>query len=400
VASERAAGHGVGHVELHRRKGRCGRPSKLNDDVKQVYRDVLQEAANNYVTLSYRAIMDGLEHRGVKIGLATAHRHLHALNVTNRTLHVQPSLSEEQRLKRMSFILAQADRSHGRSNFFFKDSKNVVHVDETWFTCIKEKHVLKIIAGVEIPKSLKVTHKSHIMKVMFLVAMAQPQDDPAGVFFDGKIGIWPCVVPVTAKNSSKNRAKGTVSLVPKNVTADYYRELMIGSGGVFERIKQRMHWLRDVNVVVQHDGARPHTGNDNVEQMNLAGAQDGWNITVVTQPPNSPDLNILDLGLFHSLKTQFYNRGVTAQSMQPFVDGVVEEYEKYKPQTLLNIWAEQYAVWNAILRVQGENDYELPHTQITKKARRGENPIDRKIDVDAYNMCFQIVNRSTNSTSI
>jgi hypothetical protein len=185
----------------------------------------------------------------------------------------------------------------------------------------------------------------------------------------------------------------TQSSIPKNIDAEYYRELMAGTGGVFERIREWMSWLRDVNVIVQHDGAKPHTGDDNVNKLNLAGAQDGWNISVITQPPNSPDLNILDLGLFSSLKTRFYARGVTELSMQPLVDAVVEEFKNYEPQTLINIWAEQYVIWNALLRDQGNNDYEIPHTQITKKARLGENSIDRKIDLDAYNMCVQIVNR-------
>jgi hypothetical protein len=71
--------------------------------------------------------------------------------------------------------------------------------------------------------------------------------------------------------------------------------------------------------------------------------------------------------------------------MEPFIKAVSEEYEKYQPQILQDIWAEQYAVWKAILRDHGDNGHVLPHTQITKKAHRGENSIDRTINIHAYN---------------
>jgi hypothetical protein len=46
-----------------------------------------------------------------------------------------------------------------------------------------------------------------------------------------------------------------------------------------------------------------HTSNEKVYKLIEAGAKDGWSISILTQPPQSPDLHILDLGLFHSLNT-------------------------------------------------------------------------------------------------
>ncbi|CAM9669753.1 unnamed protein product, partial [Ectocarpus fasciculatus] len=56
-------------------------------------------------------------------------------------------------------------------------------------------------------------------------------------------------------------------------------------------------------IVIQQDGATPHTGCAVVEIINQYIQQHHWNCTLVTQPAQSPDLNMLDLGLFHGMKS-------------------------------------------------------------------------------------------------
>lgn len=65
-----------------------------------------------------------------------------------------------------------------------------------------------------------------------------------------------------------------------------------------------MPWLRSKLVVVQQDGASLHTGKNNPEILNSAGMGLGWLVELVTQPAQSPDLNINDLGFFSSLKSR------------------------------------------------------------------------------------------------
>ena len=65
-----------------------------------------------------------------------------------------------------------------------------------------------------------------------------------------------------------------------------------------------MPWMRYKELVVQQDGARSHTGKGNVEALNKAGNDQNWSIKLITQPAQSPDLNINDLGFFRSLKTR------------------------------------------------------------------------------------------------
>jgi hypothetical protein len=91
---------------------------------------------------------------------------------------------------------------------------------------------------------------------------------------------------------------------PRSLDSDYYYELFTMAGGVLDSIKEKMPWMQGQPLKIQQDGARPHTGHNNNARIAQAGSTDGWIITVINQPAQSPDLNILDLGLFHSLKNK------------------------------------------------------------------------------------------------
>ena len=40
-------------------------------------------------------------------------------------------------------------------------------------------------------------------------------------------------------------------------------------------------------ILIQHDGAKPHDGNGNKDFLNEEGSKEGWNISIVTQSPQS-----------------------------------------------------------------------------------------------------------------
>ena len=49
-------------------------------------------------------------------------------------------------------------------------------------------------------------------------------------------------------------------------------------------------------VYIQLDNARPHTIRvDKLIEEQCSKDEDGWDIRIKRQPPNSPDLNVLDL---------------------------------------------------------------------------------------------------------
>ena len=48
---------------------------------------------------------------------------------------------------------------------------------------------------------------------------------------------------------------------------------------IIPAIRQRINWLQGGRIVIQQDGARPHTGKGNLLYLEALGHQDGWDIT-------------------------------------------------------------------------------------------------------------------------
>lgn len=67
---------------------------------------------------------------------------------------------------------------------------------------------------------------------------------------------------------------------------------------------------KSVAIRVQQDNAGPHVSEAHSD-MSKAGKRDGWKIKMVCQPPKSPDMNILDLGIFNSIQAVQYKSATT-----------------------------------------------------------------------------------------
>jgi hypothetical protein len=89
---------------------------------------------------------------------------------------------------------------------------------------------------VEAKPTRSTGHKSHILKVMFLAAVARPRFSAEGeCTFNGKIGIWPFVERVRAQRGSVNCLAGTWETKSVSVTTERYREFLLQK--VLPRIK-------------------------------------------------------------------------------------------------------------------------------------------------------------------
>ncbi|KAH9100043.1 hypothetical protein Ae201684P_019046 [Aphanomyces euteiches] len=140
---------------------------------------------------------------------------------------------------------------------------------------------------------------------MFLTAVGRPQyDHGTGQYFDGKLGIFPFVIHGTAKRSSRHRAKGAPVLIPQTVTRDIYVDALVNHVLPAILTKFPSRWK---TLYIQQDGARPHC-TDGCPELVASAASFGLNIKLVTQPANSPDLNILDLGFFAAIQILQYRK--------------------------------------------------------------------------------------------
>ncbi|CAN0430596.1 unnamed protein product [Discosporangium mesarthrocarpum] len=214
----------------------------------------------------------------------------------------------------------------GGARVVMDDMYDWVHVDEKWFYVMKDRRGIYLHPEEDAPKPPRAQNKRFMTKVMFLAAVARPRMISDGVWFDDKIGIWPIADTVAAMRSSKNRKKVTMMLKPATINAERYKELMIDK--VIPAIKARMPRPRGHTISVQQDGAKPHMGGVVVEAIQ---AKAGDSIILETQPANSPDLNVNDLGLFHSIQQLKEDVGVS--SPEDLVEATMEAFDVYPRET-------------------------------------------------------------------
>ncbi|ETV79241.1 hypothetical protein H257_07306 [Aphanomyces astaci] len=140
----------------------------------------------------------------------------------------------------------------------FHDMYDYVHVDEKWFNATRVKSRFYLLPG-ETPPHRTTQSKRFITKELW----------------DGKIGTWHFTEIVPAAKSSRNR--------PAAIKAKWPTE-------------------SSRSVVIQQDNARPHVSPWDAAVVS-ACTSDGWSMSLKCQAPNSPDLNVLDLGFFRAIQS-------------------------------------------------------------------------------------------------
>jgi hypothetical protein len=157
---------------------------------------------------------------------------------------------------------------------------------------------------------------------MFLSVCARPRFRNGECTFDGKIGCFPLVTYANAIRRSRNRLRGEQVIKPiTSITRDVIREFMVHN--VLPAIRAK--WPRedmDKPIYIQQDNAPSHLPvND--PTFCEAAKQEGFDIRLICQPPNSPDFNILDLGFFRAIQSiQYKKQAKTLQQLIPAVQQV------------------------------------------------------------------------------
>lgn len=79
-------------------------------------------------------------------------------------------------------------------------------------------------------------------------------------------------------------------------------------------------------IFIQQDNAKTHINPDDPEFIQAA-TQDGFDIRLMCQPPNSPDFNVLDLGFFSAIQSLHYKEA--PKTIDELVNAVVKSFENY-----------------------------------------------------------------------
>ncbi|XP_021713573.1 uncharacterized protein LOC110681755 [Chenopodium quinoa] len=159
---------------------------------------------------------------------------------------------------------------------------------------------------------------------------------------DGKYGIFPFTQQERAKKSSKNRPAGTlVTKALQNVNRDAIRDMLLH---------------KVIPAIVSK-----------------------WPAT------QSPDLNVLDLGLFRSIQSLQYQS--FPKNVDELVEKVIESYNNFKPDLNKYIWVTLQRCMIKILKAEGGNKYKIPHMNKKKLENLGILPnqieVERSIVVEA-----------------
>ena len=277
---------------------------------------------------------------------------------------LKPTLTDENKVSRMELALSFIDKNDTSK---FEHMEDLIQIDKKWFNLMKDGQHL-IIAADEAEPYRHVQHKSFLMKIMFLCAVARPRyDTNKNAWFDGNIGIWPIGKWEPVKRSSKKHAKGTPVWKNQCITRDVYCEYLIQK--LLPAIKER--WPMNNGIIrLQQDVTKSHILEDDMEFEEVVD-EIGLNLTMYTQSSNSPDTNILDLGFFRAI--QSFDDDCPANE-EELIKSVEKAYGEYPFRKLNHVWLTLQSCLNMIIENDGGNDYKIPHMGKESMERSGLLP--------------------------
>ncbi|XP_028061599.1 uncharacterized protein LOC114265064 [Camellia sinensis] len=232
--------------------------------------------------------------KALNLPKSTVHRRIKEGKIRPHSNALKPYLSKENKRARLRFCLSMLKPNSLQGQPMFESMYDYVHIDEKWFYISKEAERYYLLPEEEEPHRC-CKSKRFITKVMFLVAVARPRfDENKNEEFLGKIEIWPFTYKEPAKKNSKNRAAGTLETKAiVSVTKDVIRACLIEK--VLSAIQSKWPCSSAMNTIfIQQDNARPQVDPFDVEFLEAA-SREGFDIRLSYQPPNSPDMNVLDL---------------------------------------------------------------------------------------------------------
>ncbi|XP_074287904.1 uncharacterized protein LOC141613067 [Silene latifolia] len=302
---------------------------------------------------------------GMGVSQSTINRWVAEDHINSHTNAIKPGLTDPNKLDRLIYCLQHLQYGQVSKKFTFKDQSNVVHMDEKWFFITKPSQ--RFYVGKREKRPYRTCQsKRFITKVMFMCAVSRPKYGPnKEVICDGKLGLWPFVMEVPAKRKSKNRCAGTmetkcIESINKQVT----KEMVINK--VLPAIKAKWPSNYSKNIMIQQDNVRPHITNKDAD-FKRAATEDEWNIEFSYQPPNSPDLNVLDLGFFRAI--QSLQQKKKSKVVSELVENTTKAFDDLEVIKLNYVFITLQACMLEIMQLKGGNDYPVPHMHKSKLAK-------------------------------
>ena len=117
--------------------------------------------------------------------------------------------------------------------------------------------------------------------------------------------------------------------------------------------------------------------------------KDGWNMQIISQPPNSPDFNILDLGFFNSIQSIQYKEN--PQTIDELIASVEDAYWSEPIYTTDFIFLTLMQTMEQTMLAKGKNNYKLQHMGKERLLRSGELPRTIRCSDEAIEAALEVI---------
>ncbi|VFQ98898.1 unnamed protein product [Cuscuta campestris] len=221
--------------------------------------------------------------------------------------------------------------------------------------------------------------KKFIPKIMFVAVVGRPRFGESGeTLWDGKVGIFPFTYEEAAKRNSKNRPAGTLETKPVDVVNRQVMKAMMLTR-VIPEIKSKWPDAHNKHIIIQQDNAKPHVDPADSEIVQVC-QENGWDIKVQLQPPNSPDLNVLDLGFFRAIDSIKDQKAL--KNVKDLISDVEKAFEEMTPQKLNRVFLTYQCCMEEIIKQKGGNQYKIPHMGKDRLERMNQLPDNIQVRMD------------------
>lgn len=329
------------------RKEGSGRPSTVSNriDIQEYF---AAQAVEWEYCFTYEAMANALKNQFDVGSVSTVQAIMAHLEYRKARRVVRPFLTPDHILARLAWAQKWKDFD------FFTDTL-VLHLDEKCFYAFDARgRVVYLPPGVD-PKPMYALSKTQIPWVMFLGVVGAPRPG-----FDGKVGLFHVGVPKIAERRSKYHEKGEEYWVNVNMDGDVF--MAVVEDKVIPNVLSKCPWAK--KIIIQIDSAGGHRIKESVDYLNKLGRKTKIPIEFITQPCRSPDTNVLDLGIWNSMKSQVieqkYMRESDLSMNQRIIDAVMEMWEEYDPEILTSIFQTLKAVLYEIVANGGGNSFKQP----------------------------------------
>jgi len=173
-----------------------------------------------------------------------------------------------------------------------------------------------------------------------------------------------------AQRSSWNRVAGTIAPHNLSITREVYENFMLTK--VLPAIRDKCPAaMKSQTIRIQQHNAPPHKRFTNTYAPFIqARTELGLDLTLVNQPPNSPNLNVLDLSFFQAIQS-LQQKQVTNTPAE-LIECVKNAYKSYNHKSIDNGFLTLQCCMNKVIECHGGNEYQIPHMGKERLERTGQ----------------------------